>query len=86
MADILAALEELEAKDPKTKKKNFKPTNTKFRNPLTNQQFVSSLKHMLCLKLLTDTSIQTPTGRTHARSPNLSLPSIHGPTTNGIQH
>ncbi|KAE9381350.1 hypothetical protein N431DRAFT_392439 [Stipitochalara longipes BDJ] len=30
MADILAALEELEAKDPKTKKKsNFKPTNTK---------------------------------------------------------
>jgi hypothetical protein len=41
MADILAALEELEAKDPKTKKKNFKPTNTKFRNPLTNQQFVS---------------------------------------------
>jgi hypothetical protein len=41
MADILAALEELEAKDPKAKKKNFKPTNTKFRNPLTNQQFVS---------------------------------------------
>ncbi|KAH8814354.1 hypothetical protein F5882DRAFT_390345 [Hyaloscypha sp. PMI_1271] len=38
MADILAALEELEARDPKTKKKNFKPTNTKFRNPLTNQQ------------------------------------------------
>jgi hypothetical protein len=41
MADILAALEELEAKDPKTKKKSIKPTNTKFRNPLTNQQFVS---------------------------------------------
>ncbi len=43
MADVLAALEELEAKDPKTKKKSsFKPTNTKFRNPLTNQnqQFV----------------------------------------------
>jgi hypothetical protein len=57
MADILAALEELEAKDPKPKKKTFKPTNTKFRNPLTNQQFVSSLMHMLCLKLLTDTSI-----------------------------
>jgi len=41
MADILAALEELEAKDPKPKqKKGFKP-GVLFRNPLTNQQFVS---------------------------------------------
>ena len=41
--DALAALEALEAQEQpkgKAKKKNppgFKPTNTKFRNPLTNQ-------------------------------------------------
>ena len=58
MADILAALEELEAKDPKPKqKKGFKPTNTKFRNPLTNQQFVSITQGQARHELLTGSSI-----------------------------
>jgi len=75
MADILAALDELEAKEPKTKKKSsFKPTNTKFRNPLTNQnqQFVPILQAWFQFNSLTEATLQSSTSRTQPLSPNLS--------------